>query len=139
MTGTGGSGAVGGAGSLLQAALVARLAAELPVSVFDAPPVRAGDPYALVDEPALADWSTKTWRGREGRVAVQIVDGGERPVRLRLLVAAAEAALEGWQPPLSGGWRLVSMRLARSRLLRDGAGRWRATSDFAVRLYREDA
>jgi len=54
---------------VLQAAVVARLNAVLDVSVFDAPPVRGGLPYAVVDEPVLSDWSTKTWVGREGRAA----------------------------------------------------------------------
>jgi hypothetical protein len=126
------------AASVLQAAMVARLAGALPVTVFDAPPVRAGDPYAVVDEPVLADWSTKTWAGREGRASVQLFDRGERPVRLRALAGAAEAALEGWQPELGGGWRLVSVRLARSRVLRERDGRWRGVSEFAVRMWRED-
>ncbi len=75
---------------VLQAAIVARLNAVLDVSVFDAPPVRGGLPYAVVDEPVLSDWSTKTWVGREGRVLLTLFDGGERPVRARALLAAVE-------------------------------------------------
>ena len=126
------------AGVVLQAALVEHLAGVLPVSVFDAPPVRAGDPHAVVDEPVLADWSTKTWVGREGRVAVQLIDGGERPLRLRALAAAVEETLEDWRPQLPGGWRLVALRLARSRMTRGRDERWRASSEFAVRMWRED-
>lgn len=61
---------------VLQAAIVARLNAVLDVSVFDAPPVRGGLPYAVVDEPVLSDWSTKTWVGREGRILLTLFDGG---------------------------------------------------------------
>ncbi|MEG3084328.1 DUF3168 domain-containing protein [Sphingomonas sp. PB2P12] len=122
--------------AVLQAALVARLNAVLDVSVFDAPLVRGGLPYAVVDEPVLSDWSTKTWVGREGRVMLTLFDGGERPVRLRTLLAVAEEALEALDPDLGEGWRVVRLALVRSRVLRVG-DRWRGTSEFLVRMYRE--
>lgn len=120
----------------MQAAIVARLNAVLDVSVFDAPPVRGGLPYAVVDEPVLSDWSTKTFAGREGRVLLTLFDGGERPVRLRALLAAAEEGLEALPPDLGEGWRVVRLALVRSRVLRVG-DRWRGTSEFLVRMYRE--
>ena len=118
-------------------AATARLQAVLEGGVYDAPPVRSALPYAVVDEPVLSDWSTTTWRGREGRVVVTLHDGGERPVRLRAMLGAAEAAVEGLDPLLSDGWRLVRAQLVRSRVLRVGE-RWRGTSEFLVRMYRED-
>ncbi len=121
---------------VLQAAIVARLNAVLDVSVFDAPPVRGGLPYAVVDEPVLSDWSTKTWVGREGHVLLTLFDGGERPVRVRALLAAAEEGLEALPPDLGEGWRVVRVALVRSRVLRVG-DRWRGTSEFLVRMYRE--
>ena len=121
---------------VLQAALVARLNVVLEVSVFDAPPVRGGLPYAVVDEPVLSDWSTKSFAGREGRVLLTLFDGGERPVRLRALLAAAEEGLEALPPDLGEGWRVVRLALVRSRVLRVG-DRWRGTSEFLVRMYRE--
>ena len=120
----------------MQAAIVARLNAVLDVSVFDAPPVRGGLPYAVVDEPVLSDWSTKTWVGREGRVLVTLFDGGERPVRARALLAVAEEGLEALPPDLGEGWRVVRLALVRSRVLRVG-DQWRGTSEFLVRMYRE--
>ncbi len=125
------------AGAVLQAGVVARLADVLDCAVFDAPPVRAAIPHAVVEDPVLGDWSTTTWRGREGRLVVSLHDGGERPVRLRAALGAAEAAVEGLDPPLSDGWRLVRAQLVRSRVLRVGE-RWRGTSEFLVRMYRED-
>ena len=121
---------------VLQAALVARLNVVLEVGVFDAPPVRGGLPYAVVDEPVLSDWSTKSFAGREGRVLLTLFDGGERPVRLRSLLAAAEEGLEALPPDLGEGWRVVRLALVRSRVLRVG-DRWRGTSEFLVRMYRE--
>ncbi len=125
------------AGAVLQAGVVARLADVLDCAVFDAPPVRAALPHAVVEDPVLGDWSSATWRGREGRLVVTLHDGGERPVRLRAALGAAEAAVEGLDPLLSDGWRLVRAQLVRSRVLRVGE-RWRGTSEFLVRMYRED-
>ena len=121
---------------VLQAAVLARLNAVLDVSVFDAPPVRGGLPYAVVDEPVLSDWSTKTWVGRVGRVLLTLFDGGERPVRVRALLAVAEEGLELLAPDLGEGWRVVRLALVRSRVLRVG-DRWRGTAEFLVRMYRE--
>lgn len=88
----------------LHAALVAVLEAALDeVAVFDAPPVRAPTCHAVVEEPVLIDWSTKDIAGREGRVAVQLHDAGERPVRLRALTALAEEAVEAIDPVLGEG------------------------------------
>ena len=126
--------------ALLIAGVVARLRAApalRAVAVFDAPPVRAALPHALVEEPVLADWGTKDWRGREGRLAVTLVDGGERPVRLRGLLAAVEDWLPDMPPDLGAGWRLVQLRFLRSRMIRSGQAsgeRWTGTAEFMVRM-----
>lgn len=127
------------AGGVLQAAVVAavRAAAGPEVGVFDAPPVRGGLPYAVVEAPVLVDWSTKDWRGREGRIAVVLHDAAERPVRLRALTGVIEDAVEAVGVSLDEGWRLAAVRLARSRMVLRTGDRWTATSEFAVRLYRE--
>ena len=122
----------------LLAVTVARLrgsAGLAGASVFDAPPVRAALPYVQVEEPLLADWSTKSWAGREGRLTVLAFDGGERPVRLRAMMAAVEGAMLATPTDLGGGWRLATVTLARSRLTRGNADRWTAAAEFQVRLY----
>lgn len=125
--------------ALLQAALVAALKThrELTgIAVFDAPPARAAMPYAVLEESLLADWSTKDLRGRKGRIAVVLYDRGERPVRLRELIGAAEAAIEDMTPEIGGGWRLLGPVLARSRIARGEGDRWLAMSEFEVRMLR---
>ena len=126
---------------VLLAATIARLrgtAGLAGAGVFDAPPVRAALPYVQVEEPLLADWSTKSWAGREGRLTVLVLDGGERPVRLRTLLAAAEAAVLAMPADLGAGWRLATVTLARSRLTRGNADRWTAAAEFQVRLYQSN-
>jgi hypothetical protein len=121
------------AGTLLQAMLVARLRDVLTTaSVFDTPPVRAGRPYVVIDTPVLTDWGTKDAAGREGRVVVQLFDGGEVPERLRGLAAAAEGAVLS-APAGLAGWRMVSVVFVRSRVLRAGDG-WVGALEFRVRM-----
>lgn len=127
--------------TVLQAALVEALSDAEGLAaltkVFDAPPARAGLPYAVVDEPVLIDWSAKDWTGREGRFAVVLRDSGERPVRLRALVAAVEEAVTGMAAELGEGWRIVWVRLGRERVALGADGRWLAMSEFVARLRRE--
>jgi hypothetical protein len=121
--------------SVLQEAVVAALRGA-GLTAFDAPPVRAALPHCVVDEAVLQDWSTKTWAGREGRIVVRFLDSGERPVRLRDAIEAGEAAVTAIGRTMPEGWRLVQMRVARSRLARSGDG-WLGLSEFAVRMWRE--
>jgi hypothetical protein len=127
---------------LLQDAIRAALEGHAPLAeavtgVFDAPPVRAARPYAWVDEALLGDWGTKDIAGRDGRFAVLVHDTGERPVRLRALAGAAEDAVEAMPRDLGGGWRVVTCRLLRSRIVGEGEGRWAAMSEFRVRMLKE--
>lgn len=128
---------------LLQAGLKAALEDHAPLAdvvtgVFDAPPARGALPYALVEEAVLADWSTKDMAGREGRVAIAIRDGGERPVRLRALAGAAEDAVEAMPRALGEGWAVASLVLVRGRIQREGDGRWLAISEYRVRMLRSE-
>jgi hypothetical protein len=124
-------------GAALQAALVAVVGGV--VTSFDAPPVRAALPYAVVEDATLARWGGAGIDGCEGRVRIVLHDAGERPLRLRTLVAAVEAAASGMSGEIGGGWRVVALRLVRSRIVRSGGGdRWTATSEFAVKIYREN-
>lgn len=122
--------------ALLQAALVGLV--QPIVTAFDAPPVRAALPYAVVEDAALARWGGAGIDGREGRVRIVLHDAGERPVRLRGLSAAVDEAVAGFSGDLGEGWRVVSLRLVRTRVVRSGGGdRWTAMSEFAVKIYRE--
>ncbi len=128
------------AGAVLQAAVVTALrddAAFAGVTVFDAAPVRAALPYAIVEEPLTGDWSAKDWRGREARLAVLLHDAGERPVRLRGLASAVEDAVSALDPDLGEGWRVASLVFVRGRIARAAGERWISVSEFRVRMMRE--
>lgn len=123
---------------VLQAALVEALAGLEVTSVFDAPPVRAARPYALVEEAWLADWGTKDMAGREGRFAVTLFDAGERPARLRVLAGDVEDRITAMPRGLGQGWAIASLVLLRSRISREGDSRWQSVSEFRVRMLRSE-
>lgn len=130
-----------GVASLLQAAVKAALERHAPlaetlVGVFDAPPIRAATPHALIEEAVFVDWGTKDIAGREGRFAVTLNDAGEGPARLRVLAAEAEAAIAALPSTIGGGWTVASLVLLRARIVRAGEGRWAARGEWRVRLLR---
>lgn len=123
---------------VLQAALVEALSGLEVTRVFDAPPVRGARPYALVEEAWLSDWGTKDMAGREGRFAVALFDAGERPARLRMLAGEVETAIEAMPREIGEGWAIASLVLLRSRISREGDGRWQSMSEFRVRMLRSE-
>ena len=128
---------------VLAEAIRAALTAHAPLAdglagVFDAPPVRAATPYAVIGEAQLADWGTKDMAGREARVVVSLFDAGESPARLRRLVGEVEAAMAGMPRAIGGGWELASRMLLRGRIERKGEGRWIATSEWRLRMLKAD-
>ncbi|MGR6330431.1 tail completion protein gp17 [Sphingomonas sp. XXL09] len=129
------SGAATGAGTALREALVRRLAG---VRVFDAPPARAALPYAVIAEPVLEAADAAGITGRSGTILIAGEDEGERPDRLRALLADVEAAVAAMPDALGDGWRLATLRLVRSRIAAGRGLRWTGSVEFAVRLYRAD-
>ena len=124
--------------ALVQAAVFARVAGVAGLHAFDAPPRRAGVPFAVVDEPELKPWGTKSWDGFEVRLSVRLWDEGERPARLRALLGAVEDAVADLAPSLGEGWRVVRVVLARSRVVGAPGNRWLAQAEFVGRIWRED-
>ncbi|MFN4097472.1 MAG: DUF3168 domain-containing protein [Sphingomonas sp.] len=124
---------------VLAAAIRAALSGHAPlaeglVGVFDAPPVRAATPHAVIGEALLSDWGTKDMAGREARVVVSLFDAGESPARLRRLCGEVEVAMAAMPRVLGAGWELASRVLLRARIERKSEGRWVATSEWRVRM-----
>lgn len=123
-----------GAGEALAAAAIAALRQIAGLTgIYEGAPVQAAIPFAIVDAGAELDWSHKTGIGREVRLAVTLRDQAERPTRLRGLAAETEGAIEGLGAELEG-WRLVTLRFVRSRLVCEAVGRWAAVLDYRARL-----
>jgi hypothetical protein len=119
----------------VQAALVAALtghAGLAGVGIFDGPPARAAFPYVAIGESVTGDWSHKTGKGREQRLAITIWDDGQSAARLHGLMAEAECAIEGMARELDGH-RLVSLVFLRSRIIRDAGGPWAGLIEFRAR------
>jgi hypothetical protein len=123
-----------GAGdALLEAAAVALRAVDGIGRVYDAPPLQAALPHAVVAIDAESDWSHKSGSGRALRLSASIRDKGERPERLRGLAGEAQAALAALGGDLPG-WQLVTMRFLRTRTVRSAGGEWAASIEFQARL-----
>lgn len=125
----------------VQQALVAALNVDAGVSaiatgVFDGAPAEQPLPYVAVGDGQTSDWSTKTEAGREVRVVLAVVDDGEMPSRLHRLIAACEAAVES-MARVTDGWRVASVTLVRSRVVRERAGRWVGWLEYRVRVLAE--
>ena len=107
-----------GAGETVTARAVAALKTIAGLGVYDSPPLQAVAPYAVVETGPETDWGYKGGAGRELRLALTLWDRGERPVRLRALTRAAEAAvesIEGAGEGEGGAWQLVSLHFLRER------------------------
>jgi hypothetical protein len=121
----------------VQAALVAALVgaegiADVAQGVFDGAPPRAAFPYIVIGDGVTLDWSHKTGRGREHRLAITIWDEAGRAARLHGLIGAVETAVEAL-PAALPHHRIASIALLRSRILRPAGGPWAGMIDYRVR------
>lgn len=101
--------------------------------VFEAPVSNAAPPYADIGELLVADWGAKQLAGVELRTAILVRDRFDGPARLHSLAAAADAAMAGISRDLNG-WRIASLVMLRTRIVRDGPGMWTALVEHRVRM-----
>ncbi|WP_176590378.1 DUF3168 domain-containing protein [Sphingobium sp. EM0848] len=103
--------------------------------LFDGAPGRASAPYGVVGDCVALDWGAKDVEGREVTVTVSLFDAAESPARLAGLLGRVDPVLRAVE--VAEGWRIVSRRLARSRLSRTGArDGWQALVDYRLRVVR---
>lgn len=128
---------------IVRAAVIAALRADGALmaglnALFDGEPVRATAPYAVVGESVGSEWGGKGVEGAEVRVTIALYDSEETPGRLAGMMARVDPAL-GVAPVLEG-WRIVTVRLVRSRVARSsrqpGSG-WQAVMDYRMRAVRD--
>ncbi|MCF8708573.1 DUF3168 domain-containing protein [Rhizorhapis sp. SPR117] len=125
----------------VQAAAVAAMNGHAPLAsavsgVFDGPPPDACFPYVAMAESPCVDWSHKSGRGREIRLAITVWDDGARASRLHGVMRDVEAAIEEMPVGLDG-WRMVNLRFLRSRVVRDADGPWAGLVEYRVRVMEE--
>ncbi|MFC3581934.1 DUF3168 domain-containing protein [Sphingomonas hylomeconis] len=124
--------------SVLQAALLAALRGDAALTaglngVFEGPAVKASPPFAELGELLSVDWGTKTVAGRELRVAVTVRGAGDTGAAVAALAGMVGAAIEAVPRDLAG-WRVASVALLRTRLLRGAPGVWAAVVEYRVRM-----
>lgn len=91
----------------------ATLAAALN-AVEEESPVAASPPWLGIAASASADWSSKTHRGREVRIALELVERQEDPAALAATIAAIEHRIATLSP-VQPGYRVVVTQFLRSR------------------------
>ncbi len=126
------------ANSALQEAVVEALRNSIPViatvsGVYDSPPARAAFPYVSVADSPASDWSTKTAKGREIRLAVNVWDDGDDTARLQGLIQHVEAVIAGIPRTLTD-WFIVSNVFLRSLMSRNIAGPWVGLVEYRIRM-----
>jgi hypothetical protein len=129
---------VSGAGAALRAAAIETVEALELGAVYPGPPLQAAFPYAVVECGPETDWSHKSGRGRELRLAVTLRDSGERPERAQAFAEVVESAIAAGLDV--EGWRLVTLVLLRSRTVAEGRGGkagWAVAIDYRARMLAE--
>jgi hypothetical protein len=83
-------------------------------AVVEEAPSRTALPWLALVTSASADWSTKTERGREVRVALELNCRGDRPDDASALVAAIERRVESL-PVSQQGFTVAGSQFLRAR------------------------
>lgn len=122
----------------LRAALIGWLAAD-PVlaaqlnGVAEEAPSRTALPWLALAASASADWSTKTERGREVRVALELHCRGDRADAAAPLVEAVEARVESL-PATQCGFAIASIQFLRARSEQRGGNTRAVLLEYRFRL-----
>ena len=109
-------------GTSLQAALYARLTAEVSCPTYDAVPMDAAMPYVTIDSEMATNASPVSGRKRASRLLYLSVWSGYRGQReIKQIMAQIEAALDGRPLTLADG-RAFGVRVERMSTQRDVDG-----------------
>lgn len=122
----------------LRAALLQWLAADPALAwelnaIVEEAPSRTSLPWLAVAASASTDWSCKTTRGREVRVALELHCRGDRPDTAASLVAAIEARIESL-PRAQTGFSVVTAQFLRTRAEQRSESRRAVLLEYRFRL-----
>lgn len=131
----------------IRAAAVAALRADAALTalvngIHDGAQVQASEPYIQVGECVGTDWGAKGLDGREVRLSLALLDKGETPGAIAAMLGRVEVAMRGVDGDVRDGWRIVGVRIVRSRVARavpsqrrDGG--WQGVADYRMRAVLE--
>lgn len=95
--------------------------ADMLNSIEDDGPVAASPPHLALVASAGTDWSTKTARGREIRLALELAGRGDDPAQTAVLAQRVEQRIATLAPQ-QAGYRIVVTQFLRSRVERRRRG-----------------
>jgi len=95
--------------------------ADMLNSIEEDGPVAASPPHLALVASAGTDWSTKTARGREIRLALELAGRGDDPAQTAVLVQRVEQRIATLAPQ-QAGYRIVVTQFLRSRVERRRRG-----------------
>ena len=95
--------------------------ADMLNSIEEDGPVAASPPHLALVASAGIDWSTKTARGREIRLALELAGRGDDPAQTAVLVQRVEQRIATLAPQ-QAGYRIVVTQFLRSRVERRRRG-----------------
>jgi len=103
----------------LRAALIDWLASDPLLAdqlnaVVEEAPARTSLPWLAISASASIDWSSKTHRGREVRIALELQSRGDQPSAAADLVSAIEQRIESL-PHNQAGFTIVTLHFLRAR------------------------
>ena len=97
------------------------LLADMLNSIEEDGPVAASPPHLALVASAGIDWSTKTARGREIRLALELAGRGDDPAQTAVLAQRVEQRIATLAPQ-QAGYRIVVTQFLRSRVERRRRG-----------------
>jgi hypothetical protein len=95
-------------------------------SIEEDGPVAASPPHLALVASAAADWSTKTARGREIRLALELVGRSDDPAQTAALALRVEQRIATLAPQQSG---FAVVRCAHALRCRPPLAQWRLDPD----------
>jgi|TARA_Y100001001_G_scaffold139674_1_gene142588 hypothetical protein len=95
--------------------------ADMLNSIEEDGPVAASPPHLALVASAGIDWSTKTARGREIRLALELAGRGDDPAQTAVLAQRVEQRIATLAPQ-QAGYRIVVTQFLRSRVERRRRG-----------------
>lgn len=122
----------------LRASLIAWLATDPALSgelnaITEEAPSRSSLPWLALATSASTDWSSKTHRGREVRVALELHCRGDQPDAAAAILAAIEQRIEA-MPAAQPGFTIITRQFLRARAEQRSESRRMILTEYRFRV-----